>query len=87
LAFPEIVISGDGSNLYIQAMNSANPSADVYSINIGYTDKVFRAVFNCENIKFLPRNYEVNIASSGIAHFVSEDVEYYIVIEAKPSMF
>lgn len=81
LALPEIVVMGDGKNLYLQAADSKNPSGDVYSIQIGETDKAFKAIFKAENIKIIPGDYDVNISSKGISHFVHEDVEYYIAVE------
>jgi hypothetical protein len=82
LALPEIVVMGDGKNLYLQAADSKNPSGDVYSIQIGDTDKAFKAIFKAENIKIIPGDYDVNISSKGISHFVHDDVEYYIAVES-----
>jgi hypothetical protein len=73
---------GDGKNLYLQAADSKNPSGDVYSIQIGETDKAFKAIFKAENIKIIPGDYDVNISSKGISHFVRDDVEYYIAVES-----
>lgn len=81
LALPEIVVMGDGKNLYLQAADSKNPSGDVYSIQIGETDKAFKAIFKAENIKIIPGDYDVNISSKGISHFIHDDVEYYIAVE------
>ena len=81
LALPEIVVMGDGKNLFLQAADSKNPSGDVYSIQIGETDKAFKAIFKAENIKIIPGDYDVSISSEGISHFVRDDVEYYIAVE------
>lgn len=82
LALPEIVVMGDSKNLYLQAADSKNPSGDVYSIQIGETDKAFKAIFKAENIKIIPGDYDVSISSRGISHFVHDDVEYYIAVES-----
>jgi hypothetical protein len=82
LALPEIVVMGDGKNLYLQAADSKNPSGDIYSVQIGDTDKAFKAIFKAENIKIIPGDYDVNISSKGISHFVHDDVEYYIAVES-----
>lgn len=87
LALPEIVISGDGDNLYLQAMDTKVPSGDVYSITIGQTDKTFRAVFKTETVKILPRTYNVTLSKAGIAQFVSDDVDYFLVMEEKTTKF
>ena len=81
LSLPEIVIFGDGKNIYLQTEDSKNPSSDVFSINIGDTDKVFKAIFKAENIKIIPGDYEVTISSRGISHFSNKDVEYWIAVE------
>lgn len=82
LGLPEIVVVGDGTNVFLQAMDTKNPSGDVYSVNIGDTDKVFRAIFKAENIKIIPEDYQVTISARGISHFSGKDVEYWIAIES-----
>ena len=53
------------------------------NINIGTTDKVYRAVFKLDNIvKVIPGNYSVDISSKGISHFQSDEIEYWIAIES-----
>jgi len=82
LQLPEIVVAGDGTNVYLQAADSKNPSGDVYSIAIGTTDKTFKAIFKSENIKIIPGDYTVNICSKGISHFKGTDAEYWIAVES-----
>lgn len=83
LQLPEIAITGDGSKILIQAIDSKNPSGDVYSIAIGETDKIFRAIFKTENIiKIISGSYEVEISSQGLSYFRGDDCEYWIAVEA-----
>lgn len=82
LGLPEIVVVGDGQNISLQAEDVKNPTGDVYSVVIGASDKVFKAVFKAENIKIIPGDYEVSISSKGISHFSHEDVEYFIAVES-----
>lgn len=82
LALPEIAVVGDGKTISLQAVDTKNPTGDVYSIAIGETDKAFKAIFKAENIKIIPGDYEVSISSRGISHFVHEDVEYFIAVES-----
>lgn len=82
MSFPELVVAGENGNLVIRATDTKNPSADKYDIVVGSTDTEFQAVFKAENIKLMPDDYEVSISSRGIANFKSEDVEYWISIEA-----
>lgn len=81
LAVPEIIVSGDGNNIYLQAADSKNSTGDFYSIVIGETDKTFRAIFKAENIKILPGDYTVDICSKGISKFYNNEVEYFIAVE------
>lgn len=85
LGLPEIVVSGDGTNINLQAADVKNPSGDVYSIVIGETDKTFKAVFKAENIKIIPGDYDVSICSKGISYFKNDVVEYYIAVEGTSS--
>lgn len=79
---PEIAVVGDGETITLQTVNSKDPTSDVYSIEVGETNRSFNCVFKAENIRLLPDNYTVDIASAGISRFTSKDVEYYIAIEA-----
>lgn len=81
LGLPEIVVVGDGKLINLQAADSKNPSGDVYSIEIGTTNKTFRAIFKSENIKIIPGDYEVNICSKGISCFKGKEAEYWIAVE------
>ena len=82
LALPEIAVVGDGNSISLQAVDTKNPTGDVYSIVIGKTEKAFKAIFKAENIKIIPGEYEVNISSKGISHFAGEGVEYFIAVES-----
>lgn len=81
LQLPEIIVSGDGKNIHLQVADSKIKNGDVFSLNLGETDKTFKAVFKFENIKIIPGEYQVNISSRGLAHFLGKDVEYWIAIE------
>lgn len=85
LGLPEILVVGDGSNVYLQAADSKNPSGDVYSVKIGETTKTFKAIFKSENIKIIPGDYEVTISSRGISNFKGKEAEYWIAVEQSSS--
>lgn len=82
LGVPEIHIAGDGKVVQLQASDVKNPSGDFYAINIGETDKVFRAVFKSENVKILIGNYTVEICSRGISKWYNDYIEYLIAVES-----
>lgn len=81
LGLPEMIVSGDGSNISLQAIDMKVQNGDSYSITICETDRVFKAIFKSENIKILPGDYDVEISSRGISNFKSAEVEYMIAIE------
>jgi hypothetical protein len=79
---PEIAVVGDGNTITLQTVNSKDPTSDVYSVEVGETDKTFNCIFKAENLRLLPDTYQVDIASAGISRFKSNDVEYFIAVEA-----
>jgi hypothetical protein len=81
LSLPEILIIGDGKNITLRAADTKNPSGDTFSVVIGDTDKVFKAIFKYENIKIIPGDYDVTISSKGISHFSGKEAEYWIAVE------
>ena len=85
LSVPEILITGDGTSVSLQAADSKNPTGDVHSIKIGETNKTFRAIFKAENIKVLPGDYSVEVCSKGISRWFNNDVEYFIAVESSSS--
>jgi hypothetical protein len=82
LALPEVVIAGNGNKILLQAADSKNSSIDIYSIEIGETDRVFRAIFKSENLKMIDDNYNVKISSKGISQFIGNVATYFIAVES-----
>lgn len=82
MTLPDFVVVGDGSKIYLRATDTKNPSADQFNIEVGTTDKTFSVIFRTDNMKLMPRDYDVSISSKGISHFSAEDVEYWIAIES-----
>lgn len=81
LRLPELAFVADGNTVALQAINSKDPSADVYSVDLGGTDKAFKAVLKAENVKTLPGDYEVEISAAGITHFKGIGIDYWIALE------
>lgn len=78
---PEIAVSGDGVNIYVEALNTKNSSDSTYKVEVGVTDKKFQLIFLAENVKLLPNDYQVSISSKGLGHFKTDDVEYWVAVE------
>ena len=82
LELTEIAFVGDGDNILIQAIDSKNPSSNQYSVKVGATDKVFKAIFKPDNLKMVPDDYVVTLSSKGLSKFVGTEATYYVAIEA-----
>lgn len=82
LGLPEIAFSGVGGEVILEAVNSKNPTTDRYGVNVGSTEDTFNMYMKVENMKLLPRDYEVSLSSKGLSRFASEDVKYFIAIES-----
>lgn len=81
LALPEVAIVGDSTKIMLQACNSKEPSSDAYSVDVGITDRTFRAIFKPENLKMVDGDYDVEISSKGISQFVGAEATYWIAVE------
>ena len=86
LQLPDIAVIGNGETITVTATNSKNPTADVFSIEVGTTDKVFNMIFKVENIiKLISSNYDVKISSRGLSKWSANNIFYYVAIEAASS--
>lgn len=82
LGLPEVVVRGDGGIISLVATDSKNPTSNEFSRTVGEHGAKFRFIFKTENLKFISNDYEVEVSSQGIAHFKSENVEYWVATES-----
>ncbi len=84
LGLPNVAVIGDGSEICISALDVKNADTDIFSIKVGNTTANFKLIFNTENLKMVPGNYDVAISSKGISHFkhATDPIEYWIATEA-----
>ena len=84
LGLPNVAVIGDGSEICISALDVKNADTDIFSIKVGKTTANFKLIFNTENLKMVPGNYDVAISSKGISHFkhATDPIEYWIATEA-----
>jgi hypothetical protein len=87
LRLPHIVVSGENGKIKIGAADVANPTTDNFATVVGETDKNFSLVFKAENIKIMPADYDVVISAQGVSRFKTDDITYFIAVEAKLSKF
>jgi hypothetical protein len=88
LQLPEVALIGSEGRLTLQALDSKNPTADDFSVElVGSTDKKFQFIFKTENLKLMNLNYDVEVTSKGIAKFVSTNdsgpvLTYWVALES-----
>jgi len=84
MGLPEIALLFKDGTISVTAVDSRNAEGNSFSYPVGQTDSECSIVFKLDNLKILPRDYEVSVSSKGIAHFKSKqgDIEYWIPTEA-----
>jgi hypothetical protein len=80
LELPEIAVIGRKGKCYLAAVDSKNTTAHTWEMPVGDADAKYRICFRVDTLKFLKRDYNVEISSKGIARFVSQknDVTYLV---------
>jgi len=91
LGTPEIAIEGGphpNDVIILKALDVNNDSTDTFKVVLdeksGHT---FRFVFKTENMKMIPGNYDVEISSKGISHYLLQGtkLQYWIATESTSS--
>ena len=91
LGHSEVSITDGGGSINISVVDTKNPTSNVFSIDIAgeYPENTkFNFILNISNLKIIPDDYEVEISSKLIAHFINPrmNVKYWIALE-KSSTF
>lgn len=83
LGLPDVAVEGDGSTIKLVALDKKTPSSNDYSIEVGQSDKTFKAYFKTENLKMIVDDYDVAISQQKISHFVNRNkkIQYWIAVE------
>jgi len=83
LNLPDVAVIGDGSKIQMIATDKKNKSSNEYSIDVGESDKTFKAYFKVENFKMISDDYDVAISAQKISHLVNRNkkVQYWIALE------
>lgn len=87
MQLPEVALIGSSGEVYLSAIDSKNPTADVYSSQVGETNDEFTFIFKVENLKLLNLSYLIQVSERGIAKFTSTNtygpkIEYWVATEA-----
>jgi len=83
LNLPDVVVTGDGTNIKLIATDRKNKTSNEVAITIGQSDIKFNAYFKSENFKMIPDDYDVGISKERISSFISKgkNVQYWIALE------
>ena len=83
LNLPDIEVIGNGTTIQLVANDRKNKASNKFSIDIGTTDKNFKAYFKAENFKMIEDDYDVSVSKQKISHFVGRQkpVQYWIALE------
>lgn len=71
---PEISFVGDDGKIVMSTFDSKDQNSDMYKIEIGETDKSFRAVFNGEAWNFIRQSYDIELNTKKFARFTGKEV-------------
>lgn len=82
LQAPDMAIAGEDGKLFVKGLDIKNPTGDVFSMELGETDKTFSVVYKAENLRLMPMTYQVKISSKLISSFTGQDVKYWIAIDS-----
>ena len=83
LDLPEVALVGKGSVVYLSAIDSRNRGSNKFETAVGETEDEFTLIFKVDNLKLLPRDYNVEVSSKGISRWDSStgDVRYFVATE------
>jgi len=76
---PEVVVVGDGQQITVRT-TSPTATSDVFSLDVGESDRKFKVAFKTENLKLIGGDYAVSLTEKA-ALFRGEDVTYAIAAE------
>jgi hypothetical protein len=80
----DLCLYGSDGSMNICITDKKNDTSNVYSIELGETDKEFCHCFKMENLKLMPNHtYDVSIHMSKVAYFrsTSTNLKYWIALE------
>jgi len=84
LGLPEVGFSSEGSGVVVSAVDGKNSTSDNFSVTVETESDLpdFDMVIKTDYLKLLENNYTV-VLSNGMAHFQSDQVQYWIAVESR----
>jgi hypothetical protein len=85
LGHSELSVSASDGVIVLSVIDINDKTSNAFSIDVDGTfdSENFNFVFNISNLKMVDGDYEVNISSKLISHFVNKDtnIEYWVALE------
>ena len=80
---PEVALLGKDGSASLTAIDSRHDAGAFFNYLVGTSTTNYNMIFKVENLKLLPRDYDVTVSAKGIANFKSKtgDIEYWIATE------
>jgi hypothetical protein len=82
LKYSEVAISGSDGNIYLETVNTKNPSSDTFKVKVGATSAKFKVIIKENNLKLISDTYKVKISKKGLAELQGKYVTYWVATEA-----
>jgi hypothetical protein len=83
MLLPEVALLGKDGSASLTAIDSRQDGGAFFNYLVGTSTTNYNMIFKVENLKLLPRDYDVTVSAKGIANFKSKtgDIEYWIATE------
>lgn len=85
LGHSTVAIRPNNGSVSLAIIDPGNPTSNTFTIDVDgtYESNNFELILNISNLKLLPGDYQVEISSRLISHFINKTngVEYYLALE------
>ena len=81
LGLANIAVIGENKKVYFSAISTKDRDGSNFKYPVGGTKDTFCMIFKADNLKILSRDYKVVVSAKGLAHFASDNLEYWVAIE------
>lgn len=82
LSLPEVRFCSKDGKIVVECINSENKSSNNLSFELGESDKDFSAVIKTENLKIIPKSYDVTVTKSMVNFTGLEGkLQYFVAVK------
>jgi gp45 sliding clamp, C terminal len=80
LSSTDLCIAGDGTTITCSTIDPKNPSANTFSVEVGTTDRTFKAFIKLENLKVPTGSYNVRMSVKKMTEFENKTISYSMIV-------